>query len=94
MKAVLRHLRRAALLQAGESLTDGQLLKLFVTGRDEAAFEALVRRHGRMVLGVCRRVLGNPDDADDAFQAAEALKRLKEQRKPAGATGNGNPRKH
>src|SRR5919198_1974720 len=69
MKAVIRHLRRAALLQAGDSLTDGQLLESFLTGRDEAAFEVLLRRHGPMVLGVCRRVLGNADDADDAFQA-------------------------
>jgi RNA polymerase sigma factor (sigma-70 family) len=69
MKAVIRHLRRAALLQAGESLTDGQLLDSFLGRRDEAAFEALLRRHGPMVLGVCRRVLGNPDDAEDAFQA-------------------------
>src|SRR5690349_11505603 len=69
MKTVIRHLRRAALLQAGESLTDGQLLETFLGQRDETAFEALLRRHGPMVLGVCRRVLGNPDDADDAFQA-------------------------
>jgi RNA polymerase sigma factor (sigma-70 family) len=69
MKTVIRHLRRAALLQEGDSLADGQLLELFLAGRDEAAFEALMRRHGPMVLGVCRRLLRNNHDAEDAFQA-------------------------
>src|SRR5437764_12451026 len=65
-----RHLRRAVGLPDAEPATDGQLLDSFLTGRDEAAFEALVRRHGPMVWGVCRRVLGNPHDAEDAFQAS------------------------
>jgi RNA polymerase sigma factor (sigma-70 family) len=66
---LIHHLRRAALLQKGGGLTDGQLLQCFVTDRDDVAFEALVRRHGPMVMGVCRRVLGNLPDAEDAFQA-------------------------
>jgi putative CocE/NonD family hydrolase len=65
----VHHLRRATLLRDSAALTDGQLLEAFVTCRDEAAFEALVRRHGPMVLGVCRRLLGSPQDAEDAFQA-------------------------
>jgi RNA polymerase sigma factor (sigma-70 family) len=69
MNHVLRHLRRAALLTAGEGPSDTQLLDAFLVRRDEAAFEALLRRHGPMVLGVCRRVLRNWHDAEDAFQA-------------------------
>jgi RNA polymerase sigma factor (sigma-70 family) len=66
---VIHHLHRAASLHEGAGLTDKQLLECFRTRRDEAAFAALVWRHGPMVMGVCRRVLHNPQDAEDAFQA-------------------------
>jgi RNA polymerase sigma factor (sigma-70 family) len=66
---VLQSLRTAVLLRGGAGLTDGQLLDGFVSRREEAALAALVRRHGPMVWGVCRRVLRNYHDAEDAFQA-------------------------
>src|SRR5437870_3754499 len=66
---VIRHLRRAVLRQDAAGRTDGQLLASFIDQKDEAAFEALVRRHGPMVLGVCRRVVRDHHDAEDAFQA-------------------------
>ncbi|HZW32778.1 MAG TPA: sigma-70 family RNA polymerase sigma factor, partial [Isosphaeraceae bacterium] len=50
-------------------LGDGQLLERYLAGRDEAAFEALVDLHGPMVLGLCRRMLRDPRDIEDAFQA-------------------------
>jgi RNA polymerase sigma factor (sigma-70 family) len=67
---VLRHVRKLAAARHAESTLDRGLLDRFVADRDEAAFEALVRRYGPMVLGVCRRVLRHPEDTEDAFQAA------------------------
>jgi RNA polymerase sigma factor (sigma-70 family) len=52
-----------------DASTDAELIERFVRLRDEAAFSALVKRHGPMVLGVCRRVLHHQQDAEDAFQA-------------------------
>jgi RNA polymerase sigma factor (sigma-70 family) len=66
---IIQHLRAALKRQDTEGMLDAKLLKRYVQQRDEAAFEALVRRHGPMVLGVCRRILQNLDDAEDAFQA-------------------------
>jgi RNA polymerase sigma factor (sigma-70 family) len=69
MAKVIDHVRRTVLRRDGARPSDGQLLAGFVSRRDEAAFEAIVRRHGPMVMGVCRRLLHNRHDAEDAFQA-------------------------
>jgi RNA polymerase sigma factor (sigma-70 family) len=67
--AALRKLRGMVRAQADEETSDRELLARYVAGREEAAFVALLRRHGPMVLGVCRRAGGNLHDAEDAFQA-------------------------
>jgi RNA polymerase sigma factor (sigma-70 family) len=67
---VLAHIRQLAAAGACSALSNEQLLDKFAACHDEAAFAELVERHGPMVLGVCRRVLGNLHDAEDACQAA------------------------
>jgi RNA polymerase sigma factor (sigma-70 family) len=68
MTRLLHRLRRDA--TPGETAPDADLLVRFARGRDESAFAALVARHGGMVLNVCRRVLGDAHEAEDACQAA------------------------
>jgi RNA polymerase sigma factor (sigma-70 family) len=82
---LLRCVRRIA-SQAGPEPDDAGLLTGFLSGRDPVAFEALVARHGSMVLQVCQRVLGNGHDAEDAFQATFLiLARKAASVRPAGA---------
>jgi RNA polymerase sigma factor (sigma-70 family) len=68
-ETVLRHIHDLVATQHATTLHDSDLLERFTHAQDEAAFTTLVRRHGPLVLGVCRRVLGNSHDAEDAFQA-------------------------
>jgi RNA polymerase sigma factor (sigma-70 family) len=65
----LRHIQRLFSEGSFTGLSDTQLLSRFALRRDEAAFAALVARHGPMVLTVCKGLLRDPSDADDAFQA-------------------------
>jgi RNA polymerase sigma factor (sigma-70 family) len=65
----LHHIHQLIGSDPAGALTDMQLLERFLADRDEAAVEVLVRRYGPLVLGVCRRVLGNAHAAEDAFQA-------------------------
>jgi RNA polymerase sigma factor (sigma-70 family) len=69
MSRLIRSLHKLAQPLESDRLGDDQLLERFVAGRDRAAFELLLWRHGPMVLGVCRRVLSAAHDAEDAFQA-------------------------
>ena len=63
LTGVVNHVRALA----GDEFSDRELLQRFTAAADETAFAALVRRHGPLVLGVCRRLL-NHHDAEDACQ--------------------------
>jgi RNA polymerase sigma factor (sigma-70 family) len=67
--AIVRGIERVFNHGSATGLTEGQLLRQFAAWGDESAFEALVTRHGPMVLAVCRRLLYDPRDVEDAFQA-------------------------
>ncbi len=66
----IRRMGRSAGLQGALSETDAQLLERFVARRDEPSFAALMVRHGPMVLCLCRQMLRDAQEAEDAFQAA------------------------
>ncbi len=70
LAAVLRYFRGVAGANDCDAQGDGPLLRRFAAERDEGAFAALLQRHGPLVFEVCRRVLGDRHDAEDAFQAA------------------------
>jgi RNA polymerase sigma factor (sigma-70 family) len=70
LDTLLRQLRRVAGPPGNGEATDSRLLERWLSQRDEAAFELLVRRHGPLVWGVCRRVLADPHEAEDCFQAS------------------------
>jgi RNA polymerase sigma factor (sigma-70 family) len=69
IQAVLQHVRRLAAVEEVRELSDAQLLERFLADRAEAAFAALLHRHGPMVWRVCRRALRHRQNAEDVFQA-------------------------
>src|SRR5438876_1081448 len=86
---VVRHLRGIVLRREAAARTDSDLLQLYIHNKDAVAFESLVLRYGPMVLGVCRRILRNQHDAEDAFQATFlVLVRKAASIKPRAMVGN------
>jgi RNA polymerase sigma factor (sigma-70 family) len=69
LNSLVRHIRKLVSTPAEAGLADAELLRRFVSDRDEAAFALLVERHGRLVRSVCRHLLANEEDVEDAFQA-------------------------
>jgi RNA polymerase sigma factor (sigma-70 family) len=69
LSPVLRHIRKLVAAQHTKERTDLQLLGAFAADNDQLAFAVLVRRHGPLVMRVCRHVLQQAQDAEDAFQA-------------------------
>src|SRR5262245_28305514 len=69
MAVVLREIHQRIITGQRDEQIDSQLLRAFAATRDEGAFATLLQRHGPLVLGVCRHVLRDTHDADDAFQA-------------------------
>ncbi|AMV27148.1 ECF RNA polymerase sigma-E factor [Gemmata sp. SH-PL17] len=84
MRGLLERLLARHRRAADEGITDAELLRRFTRDRDESAFELLVWRHGAMVLGLCRRAIGDEQLAEDAFQTVFLVL----SRKAGGVRGN------
>jgi enediyne biosynthesis protein E4 len=69
ISAVVRFIQKLTGMRRTDLLADGSLLDRFVTHKDESAFATLMHRHGPLVVSVCRSILSNESDVEDAFQA-------------------------